>query len=353
MEDNKKSSTLSRKKQNLENERKKRNRRMLSKSITGLVVLLIIAAIGWVVWDISASRFIVTVNGTRVHSNEFHFHANLLGANPQDPAVHDMIMEELVLVETILHQAQLAGISVSAEDRQALYDSSPSWWWVPEGVSTSRAVEIVSVWDFLEPALFEHHVQEVTLNPDDHTAEFDAYMAENRESYELFATEAQFIIHSDRQVLEAAKTRFDAGDYASFEDLAREYCEMQNPPAPEAIDPLADGGGGADAASEDAVEVIIHTVQVNAITNSFIDAAYFDSVHALQPGQTSAVIQTTEEDFILIYMLDRQGVDMDELMELFMENLAVQRRQEQYIELRSSWIENADVTINQRALNSL
>ncbi|MCL2286371.1 MAG: hypothetical protein FWC32_08410 [Firmicutes bacterium] len=315
-----------RKKVNQEIERKKRNKRRLSTFITVLALAALLAAIVWIAWDVRSRGWIVNFEGQRISTSEINLFAALWQQDPGDPAIREAIAHTIVEAEIILARAERAGLGMTADEREDMLNLAQELrelWGIPRNISNDRIAEVLGVWEFLYARVFDHYAI-YTPNREEFAEELEEYVLLTRADYELRNTEAQFIVSDNFAALEAV-SELGGGD--NFEEAAREYCFWYSEETGVMVAP------------------IISIIEFYGLLDHSFELL------GLQEGDTSAVIEIDEGQYLLVHMLSRPGIEDSEIEEAFLARAGEERRHEMFAELLEGWTESANYTINPRIVN--
>jgi|GEM_PF-1967217 len=326
-----------RKKHNLEIERKKRNKHRVGVVITFAVVGIIVAALAWIAWDVRQSGFAMTFEGTRITRDEMVNYAMLLEANPADPEHRDPIVDFMVHSLTIEHRAASLGIEVSEEEHNnnmMQTFTQRMWGQLPDFISDEMFTNFLNVSVTLRSHLRDHYVPTYTPNMLDIVGAMSEYVEVNRQDYELARTQAQYIVSSDfaaiNEVAELINLAPDLGELIAFDVYAQTICEFYD------------------------LERGIETASIPNLINWFGLFEATEELHQLQRGERSDILQFGENEegeprFILVYVIDRPGIEDSELEESFLEQHVDDRRWELFGEIEDAWVAEANYTVNNRA----
>jgi hypothetical protein len=331
----------SRKKRNLEIERRKKERHRIAVSIfMGLIGVLVIMLV-YGVWDANNRRTIMTFEGQRVSTSDFRFLVELFGAHGED--MHDEIINELVSVLILINKSNEHGTGISEEEMQDVREFVQM---IREGgefnyISERRMTEIYT-----------------TLFIDDHMGLIDIYVP----TYELDEDE--------RAEIEEANEIGLAFHLLSVRDSMMRVKYLVYLDEEEAENALAEllDGGDFDAMfreqnflDEDAE---VETMDVRMLTNSVVqDEATANEIRGMNEGEISPIIVIPGEDgdpelFIIfqMYSIETDEEILADAEERFLDENSVQRvidsrRAQAFWELVNEWTENANFTVNQRALS--
>ncbi|MCL1788166.1 MAG: peptidylprolyl isomerase, partial [Defluviitaleaceae bacterium] len=295
--------------------------------ITGIAIAAIVLAIAWIVWDVQSRRWIVDFAGSRIPAEEMQVHAALAQVH-YDPSLHNELIDIIVRGEVLLQQANAAGIALTAEEREMLLPQAEMYSDHFSSVSTERMFDILGVsiegGGALIPRIVDHYAP---YEPDEAVLqqEFDDWMAENATEMELRTTEAKMIMSNDRDALDNIKAQAATIDADEFDAFASTTCILYNP----------EHGGAFTASIMDLVELF-----------SLFD--HEGELFAMEAGDTSTVLDLGEGTYVLVFMVDRPGIDEAQIEEWLRTQHVWERSAEIFEELLEGWIAAADYTVNSR-----
>jgi len=320
-----------RKKQNLEIERKNKQRRYAFRGVTTLVVLALVAAIVWVAWDARNRGWVMTFDGDRISVSEMQFFSTLFQQNWFDPEGREDVLDRMVEVYAAMDRAERLGLGMTDEEYEsmlAVVSMNRQMGTIPEGVTDERAAEIYGLVEFLWPRLRDHYVPEYTLNLADFAEELAEYVENNRDFYA--DTVVHYIASDEFLHLEQIRALYgvEAG-YEDFDQLIREHSIFYSE------------------------EVGITSASIMDLWREFnIQSFDVQMLLELQEGEVSHVVEAGGI-FLLIYVESRTEAEDSEIEDSFVEQMTEIRREQTFIEIIEQWAVEANYTINRRALNAL
>ena len=312
----------SRKKRNQEIERNKKQKRRMSAGIGVAIVLVILAGIAWVAFDAHRRNWIMTFEGQRIPTNELRFMMENQDWWVQPEEITDRAMADLIQRLTIMHHANRLGLGMTNEERDIILANTGSH----NVLSDNRMAEFMSVSGMYE-RLLDYFVPEFTLDAVDYQDEIADYIEARRPFYE--PSEVMYILNEDLGVLLSVQTSMfdDAG--TEFADFVLQYCEEH----------IAHEMESPNTLSIAELEGVLDPMDMLMLMD-------------LQPGEMSEIV-AFHDSFLLLYMHSRGEIADSEIQESFLSNMALQRRHSEFSEIFEELIEDAEVEINQRALDSL
>jgi len=320
-----------RKKQNLEIERKNKQRRYAFRGVTTLVVLALVAAIVWVAWDARNRGWVMTFDGERISVSEMQFFSSLFQQNWFDPESREAVLDRMVEVYTLMDRAESLGLGMTDEEHEsvlAMVSMSRQMGAIPDGVTDARAAEIHGSIEFLWTRLLDHYVPEYTLNLADFAEELAEYIDNNRDFYA--DTVVNYIVAEDFMTVEEVRASFGIEEgYEDFDQLIRAYSIFYNE------------------------EVGITSASIMDLWREFNFQSFdVQMLLELQEGEVSHVFEAGGL-FFLIYVESRTEAEDSEIEDSFVEQMTEIRREQAFIEIVEQWAAEANYSINRRALNAL
>ena len=315
----------SRKKQNMEIERKKKALRLRhTVSLLGFV-LIIVAAIAWVMWDNHSRSWIMTFEGQRIQTSDAQFWVDTFSMFGGDENLVENAMNELVDSLILLSRGNTHGVGLSEEEHLEMADSMAGQlgWMGINYISPMRAGELMAAGN-IASRLMDIYVPTYTPNPQDFEEAFAEYILTNGENYANY--EVKFV------VTDTFEDAFHVWELVpntdNFDDLIREYSVFYEE------------------------EFGIHTLDARMLVD---DLMLFgddpEIVLGLQNGE-SHIVQF-EDQFLVIYMYDRSEADPAVMEASFTANFTHNRRMEEFRVIRDQWRADANISINQRAYATL
>jgi len=311
-----------RKKRNQEIERNKKQKRRVSAGIGAVIVLVILAGIAWFAFDSHRRNWIMTFEGQRIPTNELRFMMEHQDWWVPQEEITERAMVDLIQRLTIIHHANRLDLGMTNEERDIILANVEGRGVIPN----TRMAELFSVNSMAE-RLFDHYVPELTLDAADYQDEIAEYIEARGPFYA--PSEVMYILNEDLGILLSAQQSMHDDAGIQFAELVLQYCqehiehEMESP-------------------------IILSFADLEPILEPLDMLMLMD----LQPGEISEIVMF-HDSFLLLYMYSRGEIADSEIQEAFLSNMALEYRHEQFNELLEELIENADVEINQRALDSL
>ena len=321
----------SRKKQNLEVERKIKRQKKMYVAVFAAIALAVVIVIGWVVWDTQNRRFIMTFNGEPVSTGDFRF-ISILDQQPINEFTRYAILDELLTLLTIMDMADRYGVGFTPEE-QAENEESGAFWrdMLEQGVTGAlgfiddrRIGEFMGLHAQVVPRLIDLLITD--------------YEIDEIEFEEALEQQINWLIESGTEVLvkymaqdtteshQEAIIELTADEDFDFDDIASRHCVLQTGLTPININ---------DFAAEFGVE---------------IDAW----LSGLPIGQFSPTLHGTDYYFNF-YVYDRiePELDLEEIESEFRENFIQNIRTNIFFELLPGWVAEAEYELNRRVFDTI
>ena len=314
---------MTKKQKNRELERKLKAMRMRATAIFVALGIAVVVAIGWAVWDYNQRQWVMTFEGERIAVGDFMFFRN----DPQTSI--DTATRNLLQTLTMLHRGSMHGITLTPEERDEMTQQGTMFrqmFGIPPVISDERIGEFFSVDEYYFERLMDIYVPTYTPDP----VEFDEEW--------VFYLEANFDLYTNHQVkimtlenMDELNAAADAVATMGFDDAYRIFnAEFYEP--------------GEEISTVNAAHILRQVM---------ISGEEYDAIMALAEGQTYLLIEEESDIFAIFYMVSREEVDLAAMEASFYDQFVEFGRQRTFGELMDSWIENANYTINQRAINAL
>jgi|GEM_PF-4833141 len=317
----------SRKKQNMEIERKKKALRTRHTFTLLGVVLVIVIAIAWVVWDSQSRSWIMNFEGQRIAMADAQFMVAQYSMFGDMDGIVDMAIDELVDTLILIERGEYHNVGITPEEHAEMTDNmfgQLSWMGI-DYIHPARAGELMAA-NSIHPRLMEIYVPHgsIEIDQNEFAQALAEYIAENAENYANY--EVKFVITDTQEEAMAVWTLIP--ETADFDDLIREYSVFYDE------------------------EFGIQTLDARQLIGDLmLDDEDTDIIMHLQNGQ--AHIVQFEDQFIVLYMYDRSEANPVVIEASFYTNFTNTRRHEAFRALRDEWRAAANYTINQRAYASL
>ena len=322
----------SRKKQNLEVERKiKKQKRMYLGVFCGIVAVVVLV-IGWLVWDAQSQRWIMTFNGERISTGDFRFMSHLTGQPINEFTRYDLLNELMVFL-TVLQRGEAHGVGLTSDEIAANEVEARELRVLMEGghvgalgfISDRRIGELMGAFDQVGLRLMDIFIEYV---PDEEEFRelFDELVAHEMEQgteimVKFMATETRDGFDEMHALYILHQEEFD------FDDLARRFCVLQTGLEPMSLDDFV--------------------FQYGIWTHEW-------DLRLTRVGDISPLM-TGENYFFIVYVEEHREpeLDLEELEADSREFFILQRRQGLFQELVNEWVLEADYEINYRVFNNI
>jgi hypothetical protein len=318
-----------RKVRNREIERQKRSRNRLFAGIAILALLIVAAAVSWVVWDTQNRNWILRFEGQRIPTNEFRV---FMGGD--SPEARQDALNALVERLTLIHKAEEHGVGLT-DDEKAFWAWLVEMQWgenhlVPmERMGEFTAAVMGEIWerlmDIYIPDMF------VVIIEDQFAVELAEYLEANLDSY--VQMDVLYVMIDDREEAEDARARLLAGE-VDFYDIYREFTSWY----------------------EEGTDIDENAMPVQTfVEEAMLGPSEAEMLMALQTGEVSELIEWGAdfgmESYLLIYAINREEPDEEEVARNYRERHILTERSTMLMTLVPQWIEQANYTVNTRALN--
>ena len=325
----------SRKKQNLEVERKLKRQKKKYLAVFAALCLVVVIAIGWVVWDTLDRRYIMTFNGERIATGDFRF-ISILEDVPINEFTRYDILRELKTYVTLMQMADRLGVGYTPEE-QVENEAAGEMWrgiieqnaHIPLGFIDDRRIgEFMNFHALLVPRLIDLVIYdyEVTLELDE----------------DMFAEELgwhiEWLVEQGTEVLVKYMALYPWEDHVEvaieladpegfdFDDIASRFCVL---------------GTG------------LEPININDFATQY-GVPIDDWLAGLPIGQFSPQLQGNEYDFFFyIYGRREPELDLEDVTQEFRENYELNIRRSIFSRRLEEWIEEAEYELNLRVFNTI
>ena len=325
----------SRKKQNLELERKIKRQKRTYALVFAAICLAVVIVIGWVAWDAQNRRFIMTFNDERISTGDFRF-VSILEQVPIDEFTRNDIMDELKTMLTIMQMAERHGVGFTPEEQASNEEMGAFWRGILEQdvpgavgfIDDRRIGELMNVYVQLVPRLVDVLITEYEVDEED----FEEWFELHREMLIQEGTEVlvKYMAQDNLESHNAAVVELTAGDDFDFDDIASRHCILQTGLEPISLD------------------------EFEARFNVFVD----DWLAELPIGQFSPSFtpaQHGSEYYLNFYIYDRVEPELDlaEVRREFRENYVRDLKTEMFFERLPGWVAEAEYELNHRVFDTI
>ncbi|MCL1862363.1 MAG: peptidylprolyl isomerase [Defluviitaleaceae bacterium] len=313
----------SRKKRNLEIERAKRQKRLVFTGILTCMMILVVAALGYAVWDIVNRRTIMTLNGERIATTDFRFF-HVMQQIPPGELAQENALGDLTQTLLILERAEMHGVGATNEELAELMEQAAEFramqaQMVPGGInfiSERRVAELLSAWSQVFERLSDIYMSDFI--PDEEA--YQAFMAESIEGIRLNSTEIQI-----KYVASA--------DWFEMDDISHE---------------LEQGAEFDDFAGAETVSIMEFAETYDAWISPELDNIF----QTQQAGDISDIFEV-EGMYFIVKVYDRivDEANVAIMTEIMRENFLMEERAEAFFDLTNEWVDQADRDVNMRAIS--
>ena len=328
----------SRKKQNLEVERKIKQQKRMYAAVFAAICLAVVIVIGWVVWDTQNRRFIMTFNGERIETGDFLF-ISMLDGRPLDGFTRYAILDELLSVLTIMDLAERYGDGFTDEEQIANEELGASWrLWVDQEtpgalgfIDNRRMGEFLNLHANVVPRLIDRLITDADID-----AAFDDEMfREGLESHIAFLIEqgmevyVKYMAQDTMESHQEAVVYLTADDDFDFDDIASRHCVL---------------GTGLEPISLHEFEELF--------------GVHVDDLQAGLPvGQFSFTFSPEFHGsgyYLIFYVYEHvePDLELDEIEQEFLEFYVQNLRESIFLERVPGWVEEAEYELNYRVFDT-
>ena len=222
----------SRKKQNLEVERKLKRQRKAHLAVFAALCLVVVIVISWVVWDTQNRRFIMTFNGERVLTNDFLL-MSVLTDQPINDFTRYVILDDLLRTLTLLDMGERYGVGFTPEERAENESVAAMWLGMFEQeapgmfgfIDPARMGEFIGLDEQVVPRLVDLLITEYELDEDEFEEVFEMHVEwlieQGTEVFVKYMAQDTSDSHQDAVIELTANDDFD------FDDIASRHCVLQ------------------------------------------------------------------------------------------------------------------------------
>lgn len=321
-----------RKKQNLEKERKIKKQKKMTLGVLCGIALVVVAVIGWLVWDAQNQRWIMTLNGERIATADFRFMSHLTGQPINEFTRYDLL-HELMVFTSILQRGEIEGVGLTPEELATNEVEARELRVLMEGghagalgfISDRRIGELMGAFDQVGTRLMDMLIEYV---PDEEEFQglFEELVAhEMEEGREIMVK--YMATHTRDGFDEMHATYILHQEDFDFDDLTRRFSVLETGLEPMNLDEF---------------------IQRYGIWTHEWD------LRLTRVGDISPLM--TGEDYYFIVFVDEHidpELDLEELEADAMEMFILQRRQALFQELVDEWVREAVYEINHRVFNNI
>ena len=325
----------SRKKQNLEVERKIKRQKKMYAAVFAAICLAVVIVIGWVVWDTQNRRFIMTFNGERIETNDFRL-ISILTDQPINEFTRQPLLEELLMALTVLDMGERYGVGFTSEERAGNEETAIFWRDMFEQeapgmfgfIDTDRMGEFIGFNAQIVPRLVDLLITDYEVDEDEFEEELEWHieMLIERDMEVLVKYMAQDTTESHQEAI----IELMAGDEVDFDDIASRFCVLQT-----GLEPIN--------LNDFAAQFGVH-----------VD----DWMAGLPVGEFSLGFSPDlhgSEYYLIFYVYDRipPELDLDTVEREFRENFELNIRANIFFERLEEWVAEANYVLNHRVFDTI
>jgi len=325
--------------------RKKSQKKMVGRSVIAGLCLLIVAGIGFMVWDNWNRGFIMVFEGERIPTSDLSwFFAGGMWGRPADSAA-----EELANFLLIERAAERHNVALTAEEREELLEDAQGTMefldmqGVPmQGVTLERMVDFMGE-QLLTERLMDIYAPDVEVDETEFLNDFLSFTITNRHEF----VQMNFMLLESHSFEEATLAQDELQAASSLEEMEQIIIQNMLFGAGGGID-LGDLGdfGDIDIGFDmDADRVALSDLQWA------VDQMTMMSLSNMMEGQVSEPIEIDGGYYVFVAEFVNEP-PMDEVQERFRSNYIRNMQFERFSEIVDSWRESANIQINQRAVNA-
>jgi len=316
-----------RKKLNQEIESKKKQRKLMERGIFALVAILLLAGIGYTVWNSYNMRWVMRINNEhvseRITLDDLRFYEVTMQENLGDPESRERILDEMARILTIMEHAERNNIVLSQEDLDdAMSGAENNLFWfemigMPRPVTNERGAHLLS-------AFFQlNHLRDIYVpyyTPDE---------AELAELWEEFRSEAETSGRFDRlELTYIYNDDVSAIEQAQALSAERSFAELEEFSSISLMTTTRDDIGAI--------------LLLDELSQSIVNNATLGEIFIVSAGEGAA----------LIYASGMLDPDWDDLEQRFRDSHILTRRAELFNDILEGWVQDTNIIRNNRAINA-
>ena len=290
--------------------------------------LLIVAAIGWIVWDAQNRQWIMTFEGERISTADFRFFS-VQGNVPINDDSRQSLMSDLLNSLTIMHRAEALGLGLTPDERAELIETAAHSRammneWNPgslDFISDERIAEIAGSIGILVERLMDHYIPDYPTDTEEFAADFDSWLEDNEDAFSSF--NVLYLSAFTEEELESARHQ------AVYEGV--EFADIE--------------GGFSTNIDEHGM---LWPVDIDEFVTHYGLWEIEEEIRALEEGEWSRVF-FVGGFYYLIYVETKVDPDIDEFRAQFI----WEQRVAEFVELLGEWVEESDYSINDRVFETI
>ena len=322
----------SRKKQNLEVERKIKRQKKIYAAVFAAICMAVVIVIGWVVWDTQNRRFIMTFNGERIATSDFRF-MSVLSQMPINEFTRDDILHELMTFLTVMQMGEYYQLGFTGEELEEIETNAAFFREIMEQggspgmlgfIDDRRMGEFLGLFEFVGARLIDYLITDYEVDEEQFEAELEWHIETLiREGSEVFVKYMALDPAADN--IDAA-IELSAINGIDFDDIASRFCVL---------------GTG------------LEPIDINDFAANY--GVHIDEWFAGLPvGQHSSILHGTDYSFYF-YVYDRIEPELvlEEVEREFRDRFELELRQGIFFERLEGWVAEAEFELNHRVFDTI
>jgi hypothetical protein len=344
----------SRKKRNLQIERKKRAERRVTNTVVTLVLLAIVAGICFSVWDSFQRRTIGTFEGERIPTSDFNFFHAMTDTGERDPEDHrEFAVNEMLTYLTLLNRAEMHGFTLPEDQLdEHMQDAANMREWLTwqdprmlRDTSNRRIADFLSVGflqdrEWLQPGpVFDFLMEEYKGDFEPAEEDVQEFLDGIMDDIISAATDrnVKYVRNDDWDVMQEVFRELNDGEITFDTAISSHH----QPPEPQF--------------DEEGEEIILENpTEIWNFGATFGAWEFWDELLALEEGEMSEVM-TFGDYFFIVKMYDKtvNYERVEEFTEEVTDSFIRESRENAFLELMDEWVAAANFEPNQRALGRI
>jgi len=321
--------------------RKKNQQKAIGRSIVVGICLLIVAGIGYMVWDNWNRGFIMVFEGERIPTSDLSwFFAGGMWGRPAYSAA-----EELANFLLIQQAAERHNVALTAEEREELLEDAEGTMQflamngIPmEGVTLERMVDFMGERLLME-RLMDIYAADVQVDETEFYDAFLSFTVMNRHEF----VEMGFMLYESMSIEQATFVQDELQAAADLNEMEQIILREM------LIDGGMDMGDFGDFEPGD-FAVVVDRVNISELQWS-VDPMILMSLSNLMEGEVSEPFEIEGGYFIFVVESVHEP-PIEEVQEQFRNDYIREIQFDIFTDIVEGWRESADIQINQRAVNA-
>jgi len=303
-------------------ESKKKQRKLLVLGISIIVALLVVAGIGYTIWNSQNRQWVMEYNGERIAVEDIKYWEFAAFADLSNPEHREILLDFLITSLTILDHAERNNVVLTAEEIADVNAFAQEQMFFFDQMGTAPIVSFERIAEFFSANHMRQHLMDIFVpyyTPDE--AEIAEEWRQIKEAnVDARILELSYIFNEDHTQIQAAYDVFSERDFADLAEFS---------------------------------STGVSTSTQNEFSQMFLlDLQAHNVVMDMQLGDVFPMDVHSSNGFVLVYASGETSPDWDELEPMFREDFILNRRALLFHEILQGWIEAADIRLNMRVLNA-